>query len=163
MARLRKNVREAPISIQLAPRCCFFALDSFVARHCLFPLAPLTFTFDLRNESMVFEVWTCNRTTKPWNLYRYNRLSLSFFYSFALLLSSSRNGFYIFRRVEVKKNNFARERYIYIYMWRVEWSDFWNYSIDRVVIYYYNSRNWWIIFFEKIFWLIIEYRRFKQR
>lgn len=116
MARLRKNVREAPISIQLAPRCCFFALDSFVARHCLFPLAPLTFTFDLRNESMVFEVWTCNRTTKPWNLYRYNRLSLSFFYSFALLLSSSRNGFYIFRRVEVKKNNFARERYIYIYV-----------------------------------------------
>lgn len=114
MARLRKNVREAPISIQLAPRCCFFALDSFVARHCLFPLAPLTFTFDLRNESMVFEVWTCNRTTKPWNLYRYNRLSLSFFYSFALLLSSSRNGFYIFRRVEVKKNNFARERYIYV-------------------------------------------------
>lgn len=62
MARLRKNVREAPISIQLAPRCCFFALDSFVARHCLFPLAPLTFTFDLRNESMVFEVWTCNRS-----------------------------------------------------------------------------------------------------
>lgn len=116
MARLRKNVREAPISIQLAPRCCFFALDSFVARHCLFPLAPLTFTFDLRNESMVFEVWTCNRTTKPWNLYRYNRLSLSFFYSFALLLSSSQNGFYIFRRVEVKKNNFARERYIYIYV-----------------------------------------------
>lgn len=119
MARLRKNVREAPISIQLAPRCCFFALDSFVARHCLFPLAPLTFTFDLRNESMVFEVWTCNRTTKPWNLYRYNRLSLSFFYSFALLLSSSRNGFYIFRRVEVKKI-ISHEKDIY--MWRVvEW------------------------------------------
>lgn len=118
MARLRKNVREAPISIQLAPRCCFFALDSFVARHCLFPLAPLTFTFDLRNESMVFEVWTCNRTTKPWNLYRYNRLSLSFFYFFALLLSSSQNGFYIFRRVEVKKI-ISHEKDIYIYMWRV--------------------------------------------
>lgn len=117
MARLRKNVREAPISIQLAPRCCFFALDSFVARHCLFPLAPLTFTFDLRNESMVFEVWTCNRTTKPWNLYRYNRLSLSFFYSFALLLSSSRNGFYIFRRVEVKKIiSHEKDIYIYIYV-----------------------------------------------
>lgn len=120
MARLRKNVREAPISIQLAPRCCFFALDSFVARHCLFPLAPLTFTFDLRNESMVFEVWTCNRTTKPWNLYRYNRLSLSFFYSFALLLSSSRNGFYIFRRVEVKKI-ISHEKDIYIYICG-EWS-----------------------------------------
>lgn len=160
MARLRKNVREAPISIQLAPRCCFFALDSFVARHCLFPLAPLTFTFDLRNESMVFEVWTCNRSRETCIdiigcLYPSFIPSLYFF----LLLEMV---FIFFDESRLKKI-ISHEKDIYIYICGEWWSDFWNYSIDRVVIYYYNSRNWWIIFFEMIFWLIIEYRRFKQR
>lgn len=116
MARLRKNVREAPISIQLAPRCCFFALDSFVARHCLFPLAPLTFTFDLRNESMVFEVWTCNRSRETCIdiigcLYPSFISSLYFF----LLLKMV---FIFFDESRLKKI-ISHEKDIYIYMWRV--------------------------------------------
>lgn len=116
MARLRKNVREAPISIQLAPRCCFFALDSFVARHCLFPLAPLTFTFDLRNESMVFEVWTCNRSRETCIdiigcLYPSFIPSLYFF----LLLKMV---FIFFDESRLKKI-ISHEKDIYIYMWRV--------------------------------------------
>lgn len=116
MARLRKNVREAPISIQLAPRCCFFALDSFVARHCLFPLAPLTFTFDLRNESMVFEVWTCNRSRETCIdiigcLYPSFISSLYFF----LLLEMV---FIFFDESRLKKI-ISHEKDIYIYMWRV--------------------------------------------
>lgn len=99
-------------------------------------LAPLTFTFDLRNESMVFEFErVIERRSRETCIDRSSILLLFIFFFSQMKMITS----FIFKI-------FLRDMVYGVAMFAS-----WNYYfIDRVVVCY-NSRNWRIIFLTKRF------------
>lgn len=135
MPRLRKNAWSADFHSTGAT----LLLRSWLLRCPPLPFSSRSAYFHLWPSEWIhgLRVWTCNRTTKPWNLYRYNRLSilLLFFHFFFFSIQRKWLGVLYFDKSRIE----FRAKKVY------------GIVVISVLWIYYNSRNWWIIFFEKIF------------